>query len=639
MPQVFIGDVFGLNTVYDDQVLNIEQRNFINWSEGGIYGYYVGGDTSPTTSASTIDRIDFFNETVSLPGKNLPAVRGGSAAIYSTLYGYISGGDNPTPTTFSSIVRLDLSTENISLPGYNIPQSRGAVGSFSSFNYGYFGGGYVVGAPGSRQNRIDRMDFSTETTSLAGNNLPIITNVTTGVKNLSYGYFGGGLSGPTAATTSISSFRRLDFVTEVINTPSSTLTEGSSNITGIFNVSYGYFVAGLTPSATPTRLSRIDRLDFTTETRSTTSGIPAARSSAAGALNNNYGYVCGGIIGLPPTTTSSTSFNRIDYSTETTSDLTATNLTQTRRLLAYFSAGQSIYRGSKTYGYFGGGYTSPLTYLNTIIRLDFSTENVSLPTKNLPQGSGVLAAISSNYYGYFGGGYTTPVTTQCTIRRFDFSNETVNLPGLNLPEARWGLSAVSSSPYGYFAGGFNPGTTPQYFNTITRIDFLNEVTSLPGKNLPSAREGLSGTSSNSYGYFGGGRTPTLLNTIVRFDFSTENLNLPGLNLPVSRSYIGTVSDNSYGYFAGGVAPPLTFYNTISRIDFSSETVNNPGNNLPTSTAELAGTSSSFYGYFSGGSPGQTNVVSRLDFSNGTMSLPAKNIPAARSQLAAVSNSN
>ena len=626
MPQVFIGDVFGLNSVYDDQVLNVEQRNFINWSEGGTYGYYVGGDTSPTTSASTIDRIDFFNETVSLPGKNLPAVRGGSAAIYSTLYGYISGGDNPTPTTFSSIVRLDLSTENISLPGYNIPQSRGAVGSFSSFNYGYFGGGYVVGAPGSRQNRIDRMDFSTETTSLAGNNLPIITNVTTGVKNLSYGYFGGGLSGPVPAVTSISSFRRLDFVTEVINTPSSTLTEGSSNITGIFNVSYGYFVGGLIPSVTPTRMSRIDRLDFTTETRSTTSGIPAARSAAAGALNNNYGYVCGGTIGLPPTLTVASSFDRIDYSTETTSNLPAINLTQSRRLSSYFSAGQSINRGSKTYGYFGGG-GSP--YINTITRLEFSNETVSDPGKNLPGQVSLSAAVASNYYGYFGGGYIPYI---CTITRLDFSNETISNPGKNLPTARGYLTSVSSSSYGYFGGGETSGGI---ISTITRLEFSNETVSDPGKNLPSIRRSLTATSSSSYGYFGGG-SPNI-NTITRLEFSNETVSDPGKNLPSAINSLAAASSNSYGYFGGGYN-----INTITRLDFSNETISLPTKNLPTQRFALTATSSAFYGYFGGGYSGAfslVNTISRLDFSNETVGNAANNLPTARNNSATFSNSN
>ena len=29
----FVGDVFGLNAAYDRQVLNVEQRNVLNWPE------------------------------------------------------------------------------------------------------------------------------------------------------------------------------------------------------------------------------------------------------------------------------------------------------------------------------------------------------------------------------------------------------------------------------------------------------------------------------------------------------------------------------------------------------------------------------------------------------------------------------
>jgi hypothetical protein len=52
-----------------------------------------------------------------------------------------------------------------------------------------------------------------------------------------------------------------------------------------------------------------------------------------------------------------------------------------------------------------GGYGP--TYVNTVSRLDFSSEVISNPGKNLPAVRGNFSgATSSNYYGYFGGGYT-----------------------------------------------------------------------------------------------------------------------------------------------------------------------------------------------------------------------------------------
>ena len=88
-------------------------------------------------------------------------------------------------------------------------------------------------------------------------------------------------------------------------------------------------------------------------------------------------------------------------------------------------------------------------------------------------------------YGYFGGGYSTPPTAyHCTIDRLDFSNETTSAPGTGLPQARSSLAAISggasyrikgSRTYGYFAGS----------NAVTvyRLDFSNETFALPGNDL------------------------------------------------------------------------------------------------------------------------------------------------------------
>ena len=115
----FVGDVFGLNSVYDLQVLNVEKGNFLNWPESAVYGYFGGG------YINTITRLDFSNETVSDPGKNLPTVRIVSAATSSSSYGYFGGGFIP-PLFFGApysctITRLDFSNETVSNPGKNLP--------------------------------------------------------------------------------------------------------------------------------------------------------------------------------------------------------------------------------------------------------------------------------------------------------------------------------------------------------------------------------------------------------------------------------------------------------------------------------------------------------------------------------------
>ena len=74
------GDVFGLNRVYEQQVRNVENRNFASWPEGGLYGYFGGGTTS-SVNFSTIDRLDFSTETVTTPGPKLSQARASLAAV------------------------------------------------------------------------------------------------------------------------------------------------------------------------------------------------------------------------------------------------------------------------------------------------------------------------------------------------------------------------------------------------------------------------------------------------------------------------------------------------------------------------------------------------------------------------------
>lgn len=57
---------------------------------------------------------------------------------------------------------------------------------------------------------------------------------------------------------------------------------------------------------------------------------------------------------------------------------------------------ESFRTNSKTYGYFGGGYTLPAGRVSAITRLDFSTENLSAPGKNLPAARTRISAVSNS---------------------------------------------------------------------------------------------------------------------------------------------------------------------------------------------------------------------------------------------------
>ena len=155
--------IFSLNKVKIEQIKNVENNNFASWPESATYGYF-GGGSPPITNL--ISRLDFSNETVSNPGKNLPTTRRAAATGSNNSYGYFAGGSNPATTC--TITRLDFSNETVSNPGNNLPSIRTRMAATTSNFYGYFFGGGYTNPPQTFYCTITRLDFSNETVSDIG---------------------------------------------------------------------------------------------------------------------------------------------------------------------------------------------------------------------------------------------------------------------------------------------------------------------------------------------------------------------------------------------------------------------------------------------------------------------------------------
>jgi hypothetical protein len=621
--------VFGLKTVYKKQYQNAKNNNLVSWPESATYGYF-GGGSPPITNL--ISRLDFSNETASDPGKNLPVTLGYAGGTASNLYGYFGGGE--TPNAISTITRFDFSNETLSNPGNNLSSARVMPAVIKNNFYGYFAGGKLTPptTSGDQTSQIMRLDFSNETVSDPGKNLPAVRWRASAVSSNSYGYFGLGSASPPISY--LSTIVRLDFSNETSSLLGRNLPTVSTADAGhaIFSIDYGYFSGGDSGGG---GTSAIARLEFSNELVTDPGRrLPTVLMGGSPVQSSSFGYIGGGY-----KSGFHSSFIRTDFSTETIS-VPSSKLSSAKERTTSFSGGASVYRGTKTFGYFAGGIGG----VSTITRLNFSSETVSNPGNNLPSGLSSLASTSNNFYGYFGGGYNSasPPYVFSTITRLDFSNETISSPGKNLPTGRSQMGGTSSNSYGYYVGGY----ISDRISTITRLDFSNETVSDPGKNLPSARNHVAATSTSSYGYFGGGQLPSIrVNTITRLDFSNETVSDPGKNLPVEIRNMGGISNNSYGYFGGGYGGFNVYFSTISRLEFSTETVSNPGKNLPVATTSIAGTSGSFYGYFGGGYIGPAfsstniNTITRLDFSTENLSNPGNNLPTARTFFTGLSNSN
>ena len=612
MPQ-FVGDVFGLSSVYEKQVSNVENKNFTSWPESATYGYY-GGGAPPPTNISTITRLDFFNETISDPGNNLPTIRSSLTTVSSSSCGYFGGGYYPSPH-YSTITRLNFSSETTSNPGNNLPTARSFLAGTSNNSYGYFGGGREV-LP-TFYSTITRLDFSNETVSDPGNNLPKERFSLAAVSSSSYGYFVGGYH---SSDGELSVITRLDFSSETVSDPGKNLLTTRSRSIATSSNSYGYFAGGFTPFVT----SIITRLDFSNETISDPGkNLPTKIIDASATSSNFYGYFAGGYSGPPIINT----IQRLDFSNETLS-LPGNNLPTIRSNSAAVSGGASTYRGNgfKTYGYLFGGdrflVSPPPQKVSTILRMDFSTEGYSDPGKNMPTIADSIQLVGSkekaygkwnntqiirfDYTNETNSLFTTPSTPTSSgkegtasnsnygywlnLTRIDFSSETLSSPIAQSDTFTSGRSALitasaSNLKYAYFAGGGN--SSPNVHSSTHRLDFSNEVITEIASKLNNANYNHTGISSQLYGYFGGGVNASSLDKI---DFFTELVKNVGA-LPTFAANRGGVSSNFYGYFSGGYSPSINLFSTVSRIEFSNDTISNT-TSLPIARDSHTGVSNS-----------------------------------------------
>jgi hypothetical protein len=214
--------------------------------------------------------------------------------------------------------------------------------------------------------------------------------------------------------------------------------------------------------------------------------------------------------------------------------------------------------------------------------------------------------------------------SQTSIIKYSyFSNSSVILPSASNISPTCGLSnafGVSNDTYGYYAAGTNSNS-----NVVSRLDFSTDLSSLPGKNLPTVVD-YGGSISRidfGYGYFVGGQNGTLPNpneisTITRLDFATETIS-PTTNLPTSLFQIRAFNGSTYGYAIGGTDPTNTAKNTIYRLDFSNDTlaISLPSKNFASNRSGSCVNESPLYGYAVSGQ--NVSTIERLDFASETVS--------------------
>ena len=430
-------------------------RNRLAATGNSSYGYFAGGEPE----FSTVDRIDYSNDTATASPKGpLSAGRKRLAATGNSSFGYFGGGD-PGPRT--TVDRIDYSNDTataspkgpLSVARYGLaassaranalpvtdttlPPANSPTQYFPPTLFGYFGGGFHLGY----LSIIDRIDYSndTATASVRG---PLNSGRIqhTFVGNSSFGYIAGGTVPPGSPGPVVSLVERIDYSNDTATaSPKGPLSLVRFRLLGAVGYdSFGYIAGGTAPSASPTLVSTIDRIDYSndTATASPKGPLSAGRNSGQGSLatgNASYGYFGGG--GNPAAVST---VDRIDYSNDTATASPKGPLSVARGSLAA--------TGNSSFGYFGGGFTPGQK--STVDRIDYSNDTATASPKGpLSLARFIFGATGNANFGYFGGGYPS---TKSVVDRIDYSNDTATAsPKGPLSASRGYVSATSAAENG-----------------------------------------------------------------------------------------------------------------------------------------------------------------------------------------------
>ena len=461
-------------------------------------------------------------------------------------------------------------------------------------------------------------------------------NLTTGTDdywpvNADHGIYVEGMSGTNTATQPVT---RFEFSSETsssgpaVSDPAPVAAGYRGGISDS-KQRFGWFIAGLTGASTFT--SRIVRMDLTGGVMTSPQAYAGAWMAVAGLSNNAYGYGFGG--GSP---TAVSTVRKFDYSTETLSPVT--NLPASRQMLMSFGDRDNGFLTAGT-----NGYPAPTKYSNTT-KIDYSTDTFSAgpnhPITSIAQSS----SWNAGYFGLtFGGGATTALSG---TTKFDYTNETYSALA-NMPQARRSVGASGNNIYGYLLGGSGPAPTETTHTTLysnyIRYDYDTNTYALPGDTAntrcghgSAATGGVSRVPQYAFnGYITNGYAPTgNRSSVYRHDFDSDTYTtLNPIGPPAAGSRMMASTSEGDLLVVGGTNGPTTTFSNIDKFSYSTETSVTNYTTLPSARggATASENASSGYAYFHGGlsSPGSyLSSSSRLDTSLGLVTSNT-NLPAER----------
>ena len=228
--------------------------------------------------------------------------------------------------------------------------------------------------------------------------------------------------------------------------------------------------------------------------------------------------------------------------------------------------------------YWGGGWNVAGGGSTDLDRLILSTEALSTVGTlfaSPPNPTGHIVGLTALTAGYMLGGVCTNYTRSNSIQKITFSTEAVTILGAVLPTAPWGHVGVSAATAGYIAGGY----LTQSVATIYKFLYSTEVISLLGAPLAVARRNSAALSSETAGYFTAGLggtgyvgDGTILSSIEKLTYPSEAMSLLGAAFGIPHWVSEGLGSNSYGYTGGGFIRPYASLRTIYEFAYIGESL-------------------------------------------------------------------
>jgi hypothetical protein len=181
-------------------------------------------------------------------------------------------------------------------------------------------------------------------------------------------------------------------------------------------------------------------------------------------------------------------------------------------------------------GYFAGGYTT--TFINTVNKLDFSSENISGSSAYLSIPRRFLAGTYSSASMYCFGG--TNGSHLATIDGFTYASESTLSSSASLSPAKSAICCASLSSKGLIFEGIAMGTN-NYQGNAEQYNYLSSSISTVNSSL-TTRAYISCGNNNDFAYISGGVSVavTYLSFVEKYDIASNSLAFYSSSLTLAR---------------------------------------------------------------------------------------------------------